>query len=93
MYLLTYLITYLLIKARMYCAVHVLGLRYFLVGRHEDTVDENDEHHQQAEERACRHEDTVDENDQHHQQAEERACRLRYETINIVTALKCLLNS
>ena len=72
MYLLTYLITYLLIKARMYCAVHVLGLRYFLVGRHEDTVDEND---------------------QHHQQAEERACRLRYETVNIITALKCLLNS
>jgi len=47
-----YLFTYLLIKARAYCTVHVLGLWYFFVGRHEDTVDENDQHHQQAEERA-----------------------------------------
>lgn len=33
----------------------ILGFRYFfLVGRHEDTVDKNNEHHQQTEERGSR---------------------------------------
>jgi len=32
--------------------LYILGLGYFSVGRHENTVDENDQHHQQAEERA-----------------------------------------
>ena len=32
----------------------LLRFRYFSVGRHEDTVDKNDEHHWQTEERAGR---------------------------------------
>ena len=33
---------------------YALRFRYFFVGRHEDTVDENNEHHQQTEERGLR---------------------------------------
>ena len=65
----SYLLTYLLIEAdvrMVQLPVYVLGLRYFLVGRHEDAVDEDDQHHQQAEERALsvkvrntEHHDTV----------------------------------
>ena len=36
----------------------ILGFRYFFVGRHEDTVDKNYEHHEQTEEREPRVKET-----------------------------------